>query len=235
MSVNDSALTLYIRCTGIHSRGELLNGFFHAHREALGLQDYFTETSDVSDSRDAHESEPAAAGRVFSSCLPADFPVEVVFMRQSRKPYFLVEWRYPTQEEMEKQKGVEDDALLKPVTSLAKEPHASSSSNAPADHLPVSVLDELAQRTLSLGKQAASEGGLVWRDQPVIISVAMAGMTVAAERAKLELRDAQLKAQHVAEKRAREETDTGKKEKEKSVENKKSTQSFVPRSVRRRA
>lgn len=241
-----SLATLYIRCAGLHSRGELLHDFFHAHRAALGLEGYYEPTSIPSESAEDQGTASTAAttgssgSGAASSRLPADFPVEVVYVRQSRKPYFLVEWRYPTVEEAEKKKAGEgttanhneEDREDEPAAS----PAAASTEPSPASRLSNDILAQLTQRTLALGKSKGAEGGLVWRDQPVTISTALAGMTVAAERVKLELRDAQLKTQRVAEKRTREQADgvvKGGKSQHGTAD--KSAPAFVPRSVRRRA
>ncbi|KPI86899.1 hypothetical protein ABL78_4033 [Leptomonas seymouri] len=246
MTERSATPTLFIRCAGLHSRGELLHEFFYAHRAALGLEPFY-EVSNSAPGSSSHQDANADAvpmsakvERASSPRLPADFPVEVVYVRQSRKPYFLVEWRYPTKEELERQKTVDDDSAYKEKvrdspTQEAVPPTAESNASSSQKRLPSEFLAQLAERTLSLGKKDESEGGLMWRGQPVMISVALAGMMVATERTKLELRDAQLKTQRVAEKRVRDQVEATSNEKGKSSEADQSTPSFVPRSVRRRA
>lgn len=231
MAENASASTLYIRCAGLHSRGELLNNFFFTHRSALGLQDYFEESGSLDVSVGTRDGDGAASSR-----LPADFPVEVVYVRQSRKRYFLVEWRYPTAEEVEKQKAVEDGASHnEEEDGESPRPKAAPPAASSVPQVSADVLAQLTQRTLALVKgESSSDGGLAWREQPVTISTALPGMTVAAERVKLELRDAQLKTQRVAEKRAREEAEGVRGGKHQQGSADKSAPSFVPRSVRRR-
>jgi hypothetical protein len=244
--------TLYIRCAGLHSRGELLNDFFYAHRSALGLENYYEATSSSLGSgvdQDAervtadNSADAATAGgeRVATSSfrLPADFPVEVVFVRQSRKPYFLVEWRYPTQEEVAKQRAKDaattGDQRNEGEGAAPLEAESNTSSSSTANRLPSTLLADLARRTLALGRSELSGDALMWRDQPVTINAALAGMSVAAERTKLELRDAQLKTQRVAEKRARDEAGAAAGTAKKATDSEKPTSAFVPRSVRRRA
>ncbi|KAH9597455.1 hypothetical protein LSM04_007200 [Trypanosoma melophagium] len=71
-------VTLYIRCVQIHSRGELMNGFLAEHMEELGIQSWYNTKEDASTSETTHS-------------LRSDAPVECVFMKTSRKPYFLLE------------------------------------------------------------------------------------------------------------------------------------------------
>lgn len=76
---NPQGATLFIRCTSIHGRGELLNGFISEHREALGVAKWYNVAGDESDGR----------------CVPTlrtDAPFECVYVRSSRKPYFLLEF-----------------------------------------------------------------------------------------------------------------------------------------------
>lgn len=244
MTENTAAgATLYIRCAGLHSRGELLNDFFYAHRVALGLQDYYTtsQANEAPLAPSSGEAEGATLSPSPSPRLPADFPVEVVYVRLSRKPYFLVEWRYPTDDEVEKQKAKRaEEAGEKEGENRSRETVVDQVSSA--ERLGADALAALTSRTLALAAQkkdgvaGEEEGELTWRDQPVTISAALPGMTVAAERTKLELRDAQLKTQRVAEKRARDEAESAKKKPAGSqLSAGGSAGSFVPRSVRRRA
>ncbi|KPA86035.1 hypothetical protein ABB37_00308 [Leptomonas pyrrhocoris] len=229
----------------MHSRGELLHEFFYAHRAALGLDSFYelpSSSTGGNGRQDADADQMAAsaeAERASSPHLPVSFPVEVVYVRQSRKPYFLVEWRYPTEDEVKKQNTVDDGATPhKTEDSSAQEaapPPSKSNASSSQNRLPTDFLAQLAERTLALGKGEESGRSLTWRDQPVTISAALAGMKVATERTKLELRDAQLKTQRVAEKRARDETEAEKKTQGSGAEAGKPAPYFVPRSVRRRA
>ncbi|RNE97236.1 hypothetical protein TraAM80_09417 [Trypanosoma rangeli] len=71
-------VTLFIRSTQIHSRGELMNGVLRDHREALGIQSWYVAGDDGSG------TEP-------TMILRPDAPVECIFVKTSRKPYFLLE------------------------------------------------------------------------------------------------------------------------------------------------
>ncbi|KAG5492543.1 hypothetical protein JKF63_01121 [Porcisia hertigi] len=238
-----AAPTIFIRCATLHSRGELLNGFFFAHRDVLGLREWYeTAPTPASDDTGNGEvnftsaEENAAAGATSHTAsfprLPPHFPVEVLYMRNSRKPYFLVEWRYPTPEEEEKRKDTSDGISDgKGEVCEASEAKASSSEGRVAGEL----LQQLAERTLSLGRKELSGDVPTWKGQPVFVSAALPGMTVVAERRKLELRDAQLKIQRTAEKREREKADsaapsTGMNQRHSAV----MTPTFIPRCVRRR-
>ncbi|EKF32136.1 hypothetical protein MOQ_004022 [Trypanosoma cruzi marinkellei] len=75
---NSNIVTLFIRCAQIHGRGELMNGFLFEHREALGIQSWYIARDN------GCESEAAMV-------LCPDAPVECVFVKPSRKPYFLLE------------------------------------------------------------------------------------------------------------------------------------------------
>ncbi|EAN91200.1 hypothetical protein TcYC6_0062260 [Trypanosoma cruzi] len=75
---NSNRVTLFIRCAQIHGRGELMNGFLVEHREALGIQPWYIARDNGS------ETESAMV-------LCPDAPVECVFVKTSRKPYFLLE------------------------------------------------------------------------------------------------------------------------------------------------
>lgn len=233
-----AALTVFIRGATLHSRGELLNGFFYAHRDALGIQNWYeaAQSAPSADTPPPTRPEEQSAGdadrdpavaATSSPRLPAHIPVEVVYVRSSRKPYFLVEWRYPTPEEEERRKTAGEEGDNGDVIADAGDKTHSADRSVPAAYL-----EQVAQRTLALGTQA----NVAWRDQPVAISAALPGMTVAAERRKLELRDAQLKTQRVAEKREREEAATAAAQaaKGKSGGAAVAAASFVPRSVRRR-
>nr|CCC90379.1 unnamed protein product [Trypanosoma congolense IL3000] len=69
--------TLFIRCAAIHGRGELLNGFMSAHRKVLGVEKWY-------EYGDGTEADSAAT-------LRSDAPFECVYVKWSRKPYFLLE------------------------------------------------------------------------------------------------------------------------------------------------
>ncbi|KAG5466711.1 hypothetical protein LSCM1_00883 [Leishmania martiniquensis] len=238
-----AAPTIFIRCAALHSRGELLNGFFFAHRATLGIEDWYeaapkpinggTENEEVkfrpSEDIAAAGGTPHAAS---SPRLPPHFPVEVLYVRNSRKPYFLVEWRYPTPEEEEKRKDLSDGGGGgKEGAATAEEARDGSSQCRVTEEF----LRQLADRTLALGKQELSEVGAMWKGQPVHISSALRGMTVMAERRKLELRDAQLKGQRAAEKRERAEVDSAAQAaKAKQRDSGAAAPAFVPRCVRRR-
>ncbi|KAG5491999.1 hypothetical protein GH5_00898 [Leishmania sp. Ghana 2012 LV757] len=242
-SPSAAAPTIFIRCATLHSRGELLNGFFFAHRAALGIQDWYEATSDpISDGAENEEADLrraediAAAGdtpHVASSprLLP-HFPVEVLYVRNSRKPYFLLEWRYPTSEEEDKQKDSSDGGG--DDREGAAKTHETTTDSLQS-RITEEFLRQLADRTLTLGKQDLADVGAVWKGQPVHISSALPGMTVMAERRKLELRDAQLKGQRAAEKRERAEVDSATQTaKAKQRDSGVITPAFIPRCVRRR-
>ncbi|CAM43338.2 conserved hypothetical protein [Leishmania braziliensis MHOM/BR/75/M2904] len=237
------ATTIFIRCATLHSRGELLNGFFFAHRAALGIQDWYvsaptTVNSGTGNEEAQHSStmESAAAGDLphaaSSPRLPPHFPVEVLYVRNSRKPYFLLEWRYPTPEEEEKRKEPNDSGGdEKEEVAKAHEAQAGSSQGRVAEEL----LRQLAERTLALGKHELCDNGVTWKGQPVLICVASSGMTVMAERRKLELRDSQRKVQRAAEKRERADADTAAQTaRAKQQDAGAVTAAFIPRCVRRR-
>ncbi|ORC84109.1 uncharacterized protein TM35_000491150 [Trypanosoma theileri] len=78
-SQEQERVTLYIRCAQIHSRGELMNSFLAEHREELGIQGWYNTEENTSTSSESTIS------------LRPDAPVECVFMKTSRKPYFLLE------------------------------------------------------------------------------------------------------------------------------------------------
>lgn len=69
--------TVYLRCRSIHSRGDLVKKFFFQYRQELGIEDWY---------EDGSEWRP-------------ENPVEVVEVKTSRKPYFLVEIRPTPAEE----------------------------------------------------------------------------------------------------------------------------------------
>ncbi|CAC9543732.1 conserved hypothetical protein [Leishmania infantum JPCM5] len=238
-----AAPTIFIRCATLHSRGELLNGFFFAHRATLGIQDWYeTARTPVSGGTGNEEEklssaeDSAAAGdtphTALSPRLPPHFPVEVLYVRNSRKPYFLVEWRYPTSEEEGKRKDPSDGSSgVKEGVTEVHEARAGSSQNRVTEEF----LRQLAERTLALGKQELSDDGATWKGQPVFISAALPGMTVVAERRKLELRAAQLTIQRATEKRERAEDDSAAQTaKTKQRDSGVVTSAFIPRCVRRR-
>ncbi|RNF02765.1 uncharacterized protein Tco025E_08367 [Trypanosoma conorhini] len=71
-------VTLFIRSAQIRSRGELVNGLLREHKEALGIHSWYAAGDD-------------GDGTVSAMLLRPDAPVECVFVRASRKPYFLLE------------------------------------------------------------------------------------------------------------------------------------------------
>ncbi|GET92633.1 hypothetical protein, conserved [Leishmania tarentolae] len=237
------APAIFIRCAALHSRGELLNGFFFAHRFTLGIQDWYetapTPVSGGTCNEETKLSAPedgAAAGEpphaASSQRLMPHFPVEVLYVRNSRKPYFLVEWRYPTSEEEERRKDrIDGSSGVEEGVAEAHEERADSSQSRITEEF----LRQIAERTMALGKQGLSGDGVTWKGQPVFISAALSGMTVVAERRKQELRDAQLKIRRAAEKRERlEENSAGPNAKTEQRGSGVVAPAFIPRCVRRR-
>lgn len=66
--------TVYVRCAAMHNRGDLVNGLLYEHRDRIGMEKWYDNDGKL---------------------LP-NAPLEVVYVKKSRKPYFLVEWRYST-------------------------------------------------------------------------------------------------------------------------------------------
>eukprot|EP00796_Vickermania_ingenoplastis_P005527 gene5527-3986_t len=80
--------TIYIRCAALHNRGDLVNKFFFQHRSVLGIEEWYTD----------------------EQLIPTS-PVEIVEVKYSRKPYFLVEFREPLQEELLLRRTMPNDAI----------------------------------------------------------------------------------------------------------------------------
>lgn len=178
-------ITIFIRCSALHSRGELVNSFLYAFREELGIESWYAE----------------------DGLLKADAPVEAVEVKTSRKPYFLIEIRYPTPEELERRKSQKDP----------REEGAKEDSNEHAKNKQVTSL------LLSLAEKVKEFNG-----QAVIISEASKGISVSEERKKLEERDRQ-------KKRERDEAESKDAARQKTEgKPKDSLLAFVPRAVRRR-
>ncbi|KEG09353.1 hypothetical protein DQ04_05361010 [Trypanosoma grayi] len=133
--------TLFVRSTQIHSRGELVNGFLHEHRKTLGIQSWYAAEGDASSSSGADNNRDTTAALT----LRSDAPLECVFVKTSRKPYFLLE-----------------------VTTSGED---------------VATAAEVAEKLTALHNTT-------YKDHPVHVEVAKNGLTVAAERKKLEMRDA---------------------------------------------
>lgn len=171
-----------------------------------------------------------------SAVLRRDSPVEVIFIRGSRKPYFLLEFRYPTSAELEKRLvrdtgGEENNEEVNLAGNGCAEPETVEAPH----RIEEAELRLFSQRLLELGAAAARGGGsLLWNGQPVVITPALAGMTVSSERQKRELRDAQAKAERDAQKRQRDEGDATRESSRTQSDKGGSaaTSSFVPRSVR---
>lgn len=140
----ESFITIYLRCPAIHSRGELVNLFFFAHRDALGIRDWFDADNKL---------------------IPSS-PLESVEVKSSRKPYYLVEFRYP-------------------LPSLTEEAaHQGEGHSGSPCIIPDSTLVKISSALLSLGESVKEYNG-----QPLVIAPASNGITVNVERMKLEGRD----------------------------------------------
>lgn len=184
----NNPVTIFIRCSALHSRGELVNSFLHTFREELGIEAWYSE----------------------DGLLRADAPVEIVEVKSSRKPYFLLEIRCPTPEELERRKGKEDSGIVQ--ASVDDNPEKRNQHK------------KIAVSLLSLAEKVKE-----YNNQVLIISEASKGISVSEERKKLEERD-----RH--KKREREEAEQKEAASRQAEGNKKeSSLAFVPRAVRRRA
>ncbi|KAG8346552.1 hypothetical protein ERJ75_000761900 [Trypanosoma vivax] len=74
-----TATTLFIRCARMRNRGDLVNGFLFTHRDALGLSDWY-------------ELRESVSGNETVVGLRTDAPIECIYVKNSRKPYFLLEF-----------------------------------------------------------------------------------------------------------------------------------------------
>lgn len=221
-----TAQTLFIRCSAMHSRGDLVNGFLYAHREALGMTEWYTR-------------EESEGGAEPGPRLVHDAPLETVFVRNSRKPFFLVEWRYPNAEERQRQTSTGPSGKEVDATTAEEMGEKSAKPTTASSSVSLPPVSEEALR--GCGEVLLSLKDATYKDQPVAIALAQAGVTVEEERQKLRLRDAQ-KREEVARNRP------GTEERRAVLQRKPgeraamgasappsaTTTTFVPRSVRKR-
>lgn len=179
--------TIFLRCAALHSRGELVNRFLFLHRAKIGIHDWYTEDG-----------------------LDFRAPLEIAYVKNSKKPFFLIEVRSPLQEELDRRKTVLQSENV---------PNSGIEVKNEVDSLvvPPSKLEEVSKALLSL-KETDKE----YKGEPVIISLASNNISVREERKRGEDRESKRKRN-----RAPQHEQPLKKEKN-------SLSSFVPRSVRRR-
>ncbi|CCW71946.1 unnamed protein product [Phytomonas sp. Hart1] len=189
--------TLFIRSPVISSRHELVNSFLFSLREELEIAAWYTADDHL---------------------LRANSPVEVFYAASSRKPYFLLEFRHPTEDERRRcKKNPPNPSQESPSAPLPggnsnnlssiSVPHDDSapqvetiSPNVESTHSTPSSVDLNNKSTISPQPtedflQACTDKLLslsshLYKERPVEISLAPEGITVESKREKLRLRDA---------------------------------------------
>ncbi|EPY42142.1 hypothetical protein AGDE_00878 [Angomonas deanei] len=188
--------TFFIRCPSLHNRGDVVNGLLYTLKDDLDIADWFFEAEDGS-----------------KTSLKRNAPVEIVFVQSSRRPYFLLEFRYPTEQEQEKR--------MKNLQEKTEDDTAPDSGAHTLERIADAKIESVTDRF----KQLLERNGLRYKEEDVSLSVS-SGPTVSSEREKLELRDSKKKAEHIKTKSIAEPS-AEKQAKSTAV-------SFVPRSMRRR-
>lgn len=203
--------TFFVRGVSLRHRGDVVNGFLCQWREQLGISDWYEATT--------AEGAEESAFHLLLGC-----PLEMVHVEASRRPYFLLEFRYPNEEELTRQERNREAGEHKEGEEKVEEkPSGKMCATVSAD-----ALRDIASRLLHLANTEAD--ALTYKEKPVSVSVAVGGVTVAAERHKLELRDAEKKKArlHQQQKEAQAANATPQPSAPAT------TTSFVPRAVRRR-
>lgn len=139
--LENQVTTVFLRCSAIHSRGELVNQFLYSFRSQLGIESWFTSEN------------------VVDPCVP----LEVVEVRNSKKPFFLIEFRYPFAEELQRR------------SSTAVVPDAKVS-----EALLIRITDALL---------ALREVVMEYNHSPLLISTS-SSLSVSEQRSRHEARDA---------------------------------------------
>lgn len=182
--------TIFIRCASISTRGELVNKFLFSLREELDISHWYE-----------------------SGNLKNEAPVELVEVKFSRKPYFLLEFRLPLAEELQRRKIVSSKESVQGKSSSDSKNEDTNRSSWVEEPQKLSAV---SQALLSLGEKIKE-----YNEQPISITAAMAGISVHSERMKIEGRDRLKKREREAGRPS-----------EKTEEN--FSIGFVPRAVRRR-
>lgn len=164
-----------------------MNHFLFLHRAKIGIQDWYTEDG-----------------------LNFFAPLEIFYVKNSKKPFFLIEVRFPRQEELDRRKA---------VLRSENAPNSAEEVSIKVDSFVVapSKLEEVSAALLLLGETV-----MEYKGESVIISLASNNTSVRVERKKAEERES---------KRKREKS---YQHEQPRTEEKNSLSSFVPRSVRRR-
>lgn len=181
--------TIFLRCRALRSRGDLVNHFLFQYREELGIQDWYTENN-----------------------LNFNAPLEIVHVKNSRKPFFLVEVRLPFPEELGRRK--------KGITPVEGGDFPEQKMPKCADALTASDTKrlEVSKALMTLGESVKE-----YKGESVSIAAASNHITVREERRKLEERESSRKREREAECAPAE------------LKRKETLISFVPRAVRRQA
>lgn len=211
--------TIFLRCPHISSRGALVNDFLYTHRETTGMASWYD-----------------GEGRLRPSA-----PLEVVFIRTSRKPYFLLECRYPTEEEMARRTGKAaaadgDDDGDDDGEGRGEGERATEGGVGVQERLSDEQLDSVASAIIAL-----SGGGrdpLLYHNSPVTIGVAQGSTLVSSERekqlARLKRKREEDREQQGGGGGGSHEEARGKRGRTEKTDAPVTATSFVPRSVRRR-
>lgn len=179
--------TIFLRCSALRSRGELVNHFLFRYRAEIGIEDWYANDS-----------------------LQCYAPLETVYVKNSRKPFFLIEVRFPFPEELDRRKKVVFSSEHRPVDGKGENEEKSQA-------ITPSKLLKVSKALLSLGETVKE-----YRGEPVLITRGLNNISVREERQKLEERESQRK-------REREPLPS-----QHEVKHKDTLTSFVPRAVRRR-
>lgn len=179
-------VTVFLHCPTIGSRGVLVHELLYAHREALGMTSWYI---------------PSSAIHGEGYCLHPDAPIEVLHVAKSRRPYFLVEFRYPTVTELSLRRTQEGSEKKKERTT------DGTTAVPPMPSVSVAELQACTRQLLTQGPQWSHSG------RPVQVSQSMGDATVASEREKQRLRDAREKKKRVeaAEQQTQRQATTPKK------------------------
>ncbi|KAK7198162.1 hypothetical protein NESM_000772900 [Novymonas esmeraldas] len=232
-SAVDAVQTIYLHCDALRHRGEVLNGFFYEHRHALGIDDWYELPSAPADNgATGEEGTPGGAdgSAAVAPRMPFHAPVEVVHVVRSRKPYFLIEWRYPAAENKKNRHQALDEEPNQPMATDSSTPTVRQREGPFSEE----SLRAVTERLLALGKESSATP-LVWKEKPVSISAALRGVTVTSEREKGRGSHAAPLASRNGEKRQREEHEPGNKPATlPPSETSTAATTLVPRCLRRR-